>query len=139
NGGPLSVAGASNINAGANAITLTRSEERRVGTDTITGGTVSVTDANALTAVLATSGPTTLTSGANGAAGGNLTVSGTTTGAGANLSTTTTAGTGGTTTFGATSVGGNLATTSAGAVSGGPLSVAGASNINAGANAITLT
>ena len=127
--GPLLVSGTSDFNAGTNAITLTHAANDFAGPVTLTGGTVQVTDVNALTAQLTTSGAAILN------AGGNLLIASAST---AGLTTITT-GTG-TTQFGSsTNVTGNLAVTSAGAVSqSGPLSVTGNSTLNAGTNAITL-
>jgi|GEM_PF-1400691 len=129
--GPLSITGTSAINAGAGNITLTDSNNF-TGAVTLTGGVTQVTDANALTVILATTGDATLI------AGGNLTASGSVSGAGSDLTTTTTNG--GTTTFGATTVEVNLSVTSAGAVSQtGALSVTGAATFGAGSgNNITL-
>ncbi len=104
--GALIVGGTTNINAGANPITLTNAGNDFTGAATFTGGIVQVTDSNALSAILAASGASTLS------AGGNLSIAGSTAA---------------------------LTTTSGGAVSQtGALIVTGNTNINAGANAITL-
>ena len=125
--GALTVTGASGLTATGAAITLISANDFQ-GAVTAIGSNIALTDANALTAALTASGSGILV------AGGNLAVNGST---GASLGTLT-SGTG-TTSFGATTVGSNLSTASAGAVSQtGALTVAGTSNINAGANAITL-
>ena len=123
----MQVGGASGINAGVNAITLANFANDFVGSVVLTGGTVQLTDANALTVSQNASGLSTLT------AGGNLLINA---GAAAGLTTVTS----GTTVFGgAINVTGDLAVTSAGAVSqAGPLTVTGNSSINAGTATVTL-
>jgi hypothetical protein len=91
----------------AHNVTLARAGNNFGGTVTANGSAITLKDAGALTAVLDSSGASTLTSV------GAMTVSGT---VGTTLKTTTT-GTDAATTFGATTVGTSLAVTSSGAVS----------------------
>jgi len=88
------------------AVTLAHAGDSFGGAVTAKGSAITLKDTTALTAILDSSGASTLT------AAGNLTVSGT---VGTTLKTTTT-GTGHTTTFGNTTVGTSLAVTSTGAV-----------------------
>ncbi len=91
---PLLVSGPANITA-TSAIVLTNAGNDFSGPATFTGGAVRVTDLNALSATLATSGATILNTG------GNLSVSG-------SASSLQTVVTSGTTDFGATTVSGTL-------------------------------
>ncbi|MCV2357276.1 hypothetical protein LNV09_24285, partial [Paucibacter sp. B2R-40] len=126
--GGLTVSGSSSVNAGARSITLTQANNDFQGLVTLEGGLVQITDANALTVVLNSSGSSTATSG------GELQVSGTAAG----FSGATTAGA---IRFGATTVIGDLNLHSAAAVSqvsGTALRVSGSGVITAGANDVTL-
>jgi hypothetical protein len=128
----LTVGGATTLSAPGQAITLTNAANNFTGTVKATGAVTQITDVNALTAELTTTGSTTLS------AGGNLAVSGTVSGAGNDLTTTTTGK--GSTSFGATTVADALSVTSVGAVSQtGALSVGGATTLSAAGQAITLT
>jgi hypothetical protein len=101
-------------------ITLSRAGDIFGGAVTADGSAITLKDATALTAILDSSGKTSLT------AAGSLNVSGT---VGTTLTTVTTGGTGSTTTFGKTTVGTSLDVTSTGAVtetSANILTVAGA-------------
>ena len=132
--GSLSVLGSTSLNVGTGDITLLDAGNDFVGVVSATGNVVQINDKNALTAVLNTTGDTTLS------AGGSLTVSGSVTGVGSDLVTSTsTAGLG--TIFGATTVGGNLSSTSANGdiTQTGALTVTGTSTLNAGTGDITLT
>jgi filamentous hemagglutinin family protein len=123
--GALAVAGATSLSAAGNAVTLNNAANNFVGTVTVSGSTVQLSDTNALTANL-TAASATLS------AGGALTVSGTTSGA---LTTTSAA-----LSLGSLSVGSNLASTAGGAVTQtAALTVGGTANVNAGSNSITLT
>jgi hypothetical protein len=128
--GALGVTGETGVTATGQTITLTQVINDFQGAVSLSGAATQITDANALTMTLATTGATTLS------AGGNLTLSGTVSGATSDLTTTST----GATSFGATAVGGDLTVTSAGAVSQiAALSVTGATDVNATGQAITLT
>ncbi|MFC3148159.1 filamentous hemagglutinin N-terminal domain-containing protein [Piscinibacterium candidicorallinum] len=73
--GALSVGGTANVNAGANNITLANAANNFAGATTLTGGTVQVTDANALAAVINAANATVNAGGAlslAGAVSGNL-------------------------------------------------------------------
>ncbi|NMW25449.1 hypothetical protein HFP05_14115, partial [Rhodanobacter denitrificans] len=123
-GGNILAGSTSSIAGGTGAVSLTSVGNDFTGTVTASGGSITLTDANALTAALTTSGNAILT------AVGNLAVSGSS----HDLTTNAAA-----TSFGTTTVGGNLSTTAAGAISQtGALSVTGTSSLAAGANAITL-
>ena len=121
--GPLVVGGTTGISATGQTVNLSNAANDFASTVTLTGGTTSVTDATALTAVLNT-GASTLT------AGGALGVSG----SASSLTTTGVA-----TTFGATTVAGALAVTVTGAVTQTGALRAAATTIAAGNNAITLS
>ena len=69
--GPLAISGTTSINAAGQPITLTNADNDFGGLVTVAGTVTSVTDKNDLSAVLNTTGPTTLE------AGGGLTLSGT--------------------------------------------------------------
>jgi hypothetical protein len=88
---PLSVTGASTINLPGQAVTLTNAANDFKNTLTVTAASANITDANALTAVLNTTGANVLNAGgAITATGSYANVSATSTGAGApvNLSST---------------------------------------------------
>ena len=130
----VSVAGASSLTAdngltGASkrryAVTLSQAGDSFDGTVTADGTAITLKDETALTAIVDSSGATSLT------AAGALNVSGT---IGTTLTTVTTGGTGSTTTFGTTTVGTSLDVTSTGAVtetSSNILTVAGAGTTTA--------
>jgi filamentous hemagglutinin family protein len=115
-------------------ISLTSTTNNFTGAVSVTAANASLSNSNATTTVLSTTGDTTVSSG------GNLVVSGSVSGTGSDLTTTTTAA-GSSTTFGATTVGGGLsATTNGGAITQtGALTVTGSSSLNAGTGNITLT
>ena len=127
--GSLSVTGASTLDAGTHAITLATATNDFGGAVTLDGGTVSLADANTLTAHLASTGDTTLTAagllGVDGTSTAGLTVSG----AGVVFGTGTTHVTGAL-----------VANSGTGSITqSGALVVGGASTLDAGTNAITLT
>jgi filamentous hemagglutinin family protein len=106
-GSSIDVSGATDLNAGTDAITLTSVKDDFTGAVTAEGGAITLKDATALTATVDSSGAVSLTSA------GALDVSGT---IGTTLTTVTTGGAGSTTTFGDTTVGKTLKVTSTGAV-----------------------
>lgn len=109
-------------------INLTNEGNDFVGNVTATGKDINITDKNALTAAVTSTGNSSIS------AGSDLAVSGSSTG---NLVTTTTNA--GTTSFGVTSVGGNLASTSAGDVTQtGALTVTGTTALTATGKDVTL-
>ena len=128
--GDIHATGAATLNAGANAITLSAATNN-FGSVTVTGGAVTIVDADALTAHLTSTTSANLTAGGTG----TLTVDGTT--SAGNL---VVAGDGVVFGSGATTVHGALnANSGAGTMTQtGTLAVTGASTLNAGTNAITL-
>jgi filamentous hemagglutinin family protein len=123
--GTITAKGIATLDSGASNTVLNLVGNDFQGTVNATGGVVSLSDTNALTAVLTASGAGTLQSG------GALVASG----SAAGLTTTS----GGTTAFGVTTVNGALGVTSTGAVTQtGALVVSGVTTLNSGATAITL-
>ncbi|MGB9430079.1 MAG: hypothetical protein WCC11_09465, partial [Gammaproteobacteria bacterium] len=111
--GALTVAGTSNFNAGANAITLNNAANDFVGAVTLINSGANAVSLN--------NGTNALTIGNGSSVGNNLTL------------------TSGALSFGGTTVGGNLSATTTGAITQtGALTVTGASNFSTGAFAITL-
>ena len=110
NAGGLTVGGASTINGGAGAVTLTTATNDFTGAVSLTGGATQITDANALTlGTLATGALTATSTGALNLGQGNVN-------------------------------GALVATSNNGAVTQtGPLVIAGSASIAAGAAPITLT
>jgi hypothetical protein len=149
-GGTLTVGGTSGINAGANAITLTRATNDFGGAVSLTGGTTQITDANALTlGTLSTGALTVIDTGAlnlgtgsvNGALvatsnGGNITESGgiTVTGT-SNIA----AGAGSITLASANDFGGAVTAGGTAGISLNDVNGITPASINAGAGAISLT
>ena len=129
--GDVHATGTATLNAGANAITL-GAATNNFGTVSVTGGTVTIVDADALTAHLTSTTSASLTAGGTG----SLTVDGSTTAGNLTL-----VGDGIVFGGGATSVHGNLdANSGAGTITQtGTLSVTGTSALNAGSSPITLT
>jgi len=101
--GTLTVTGTTGISAAGQSVLLDNAVNDFTGTATVTAGTTSLKDTNALTAVLATTGDTTL------AAGGDLAVSGTVSGASSDLMASAAK-----ISFGATTIDGNLTSTTHG-------------------------
>jgi filamentous hemagglutinin family protein len=121
----LRVGGATSIDAGANAVTLTDSANAFAGAVSVTAGATSLRGSGPLSATLHT-GATTLV------ADGDLLVGGSASG----LDTRS----GGETRFNTTTVNGNLHSVSGGAISqGGAVAVTGVADIGAGINTITLS
>jgi autotransporter-associated beta strand protein len=129
--GPLSVVGTTGVSASGQAVTLSNAANSFGGAVTVSGGATSLRASGALTAVLTTTGSTSVN------AGGNLNVSGSVSGAGSDLTTQSSGS--GTTSFGVLSVGRNLTASSAGSMGqSGPLSVGGASSLSSTGGDVTL-
>jgi hypothetical protein len=127
--GTINATGATTVSSGTGGVSLTSATNDFGGLVTVTGSTVGLRDANALTATLNTTGDATLV------AGTSLTVDGV---VGNASSLTTTSGT--TTSFGTLSVCCNLNATSGGAVSQtGAITIGGITTINAAGQTVTLT
>ncbi|NBS66351.1 MAG: hypothetical protein EBT33_18770, partial [Betaproteobacteria bacterium] len=122
-GGALLVGAASTIDAGTHAITLEADANRFVGTLGVSGKTVALRSAGALTLALAASDDVTVTSA------GTLTVSGAVSGSGSDLTLTGKGSEG--VQLGSLAVGGALSLNAA-----GPITQAAGSAIKVGANAV---